>query len=140
MDKRNVSPNKGKHLSERTKKKISESRIGKYVGVNNPRYGKPHSEETKKKMREMRLGIRLSDKQKKAISDGHKGLKLSEELKAKISANMSSKKKVKNIETNEIFDSLTQAAKSYNLDKSTLAKVCSGKRNMTGGYHWKYID
>ena len=57
--------NKGKHLSDETKQKISEANKGKhlseeqlekrkglFVGEKNPMYGKKHSEETKKKISE----------------------------------------------------------------------------------------
>lgn len=44
------SPNKGKHLSEDYKRKISDSKKGKMVGDKNPFYGKHHTEEFKKKM------------------------------------------------------------------------------------------
>ena len=47
---------KGKHLSEETRKKMSEANKGKQAGENNPMYGKHHSEETKKKMREAHKG------------------------------------------------------------------------------------
>ena len=40
----------GKPRSEETKKKISESRKGKYCGENSKNFGKPRSEETKKKI------------------------------------------------------------------------------------------
>jgi hypothetical protein len=37
------NPFYGKHHSEETKKKISESRKGKLIGKNHPMYGKNHS-------------------------------------------------------------------------------------------------
>ena len=44
--------NLGKHLSEDTRQKLSESNNGE----NNPRFGKHHSEETRKKMSESKKG------------------------------------------------------------------------------------
>ena len=56
-----------KHHSEKTKLKISKSRTGKYFAKNNPNFGKKHTEESKLK-----------------ISNGHKGKILSEEHKNKL--------------------------------------------------------
>lgn len=42
---------KGKHLPLEMRKKISETRKGKYTGENNPFYGKHHTEATKNKIR-----------------------------------------------------------------------------------------
>ena len=47
---------KGKHRSVETRKRISESKKGKYTGEDNPMYGKHHSEEAKEKMREAQKG------------------------------------------------------------------------------------
>ena len=62
--------NKGKHLSEETRKKISEARKGRTFseehrqkiseslsGEKNPLFGKHHSEETRKKMSKTRKGM-----------------------------------------------------------------------------------
>ena len=49
-------------------------------------------------------------------------------------------KRVLCIETNVIYNSITEAANSVGVDRSTISKVCKGKRKTVGGYHWKYID
>lgn len=46
----------GKGHTEESKKKISDSRKGKYSGENHPWFGRKHSEETKKKMSDSRKG------------------------------------------------------------------------------------
>ena len=56
----------GKHLSEETRRKISESNRGKLKG-------RHLSEETKRKMSESRRGERKSEEWKKRISNAHKG-------------------------------------------------------------------
>ena len=38
------------------------------------------------------------------------------------------------------FNSIEQVAKLYNLDPSSISKVCRGKLKHTGGYSMKYID
>ena len=46
----------GKTLSEEHKRKLSESKVGKYIGENSPSYGKKLSEETKEKISSSRRG------------------------------------------------------------------------------------
>jgi very-short-patch-repair endonuclease len=97
-----VAWNKGRHLSDEAKKKMSES-IKKWFKNNpHPLLGKHHSEETKEKMSRSMRGRRLSDEHKQKISEtlkrirnkgmfkkGHipwsKGKHLDESTKEKIS-------------------------------------------------------
>lgn len=99
------SGGKNSTLSEETKRKISESRKGKYSGINNPWYGKHPSDETIQKMRDNHAdfsgknspnyGKKLSDETRKKISENHAditgekhpnyGKHLSDETKLKIS-------------------------------------------------------
>jgi len=52
-----------------------------------------------------------------------------------------SKQRVMNIDTQEIFDTMEQAAKSCGLKQGdTISLCCRGKQQMSGGYHWKYIN
>jgi len=48
----------GKRHSVKSKRKISDSKVGTQTGENNPFYGKAHSEATKKRWSEMRSGKR----------------------------------------------------------------------------------
>ncbi len=45
-----------------------------------------------------------------------------------------------NIDTNEIYDSLTEAAKSIGVNKSTLCGHLNGKGKTCRGYHWAYVN
>ena len=79
---------KGKTLSEETKKKISKSLKGRQSGM----FGKHHSEESKKKMSESRKGEKNpfygkhhSEENKIKWSEKKKGKHLSEEHKRKLS-------------------------------------------------------
>ena len=65
------SPNKGKHTSEETKKKLSESNKGKL-----------RSAETRNKMSESRKGKHFSEEHKKKLSEAKKNM--SEETRRKI--------------------------------------------------------
>ena len=72
---------KGKHRSEETKNKISES----HKGEKNPMYGKHLSEEHKNKISETEKGKKISEESKKKLSEVKKGQKHSEETKKKLS-------------------------------------------------------
>lgn len=49
-------------------------------------------------------------------------------------------KAVQNIETQEIFHSITEAANKYHIAKQNISAVLKGKRKTCGGYHWQYAD
>lgn len=51
------------------------------------------------------------------------------------------KKKVQCIETGEIFESASEAARKIpNTSQSKICMVCRGQRKTCGGFHWKYIE
>ncbi|WP_158588928.1 zinc-ribbon domain-containing protein [Butyrivibrio sp. XB500-5] len=45
-------------------------------------------------------------------------------------------RRVKNLDTGEIFNSVKEAAKKYNITAANISACCSGRRNVAGGYHW----
>ena len=49
------------------------------------------------------------------------------------------KKKVVNIDTKEIFDSVNEASKSVGLSPAAIGNCCSGIRKTAGGFHWEYL-
>ena len=90
------APNKGKHFSEETRKKMSEAKKGKHPseearkklseakkGKPSPNKGKHLSEETRKKLSEAKKN--MSAETKKKMSESGKGKKMSEESKKKMS-------------------------------------------------------
>ena len=50
--------------------------------------------------------------------------------------NETRKKSIKCVETNEIFTSLSEASKKYNISVGNISSVIHGKRKSAGGYHW----
>ena len=44
------------------------------------------------------------------------------------------------VELNKVFDSAKRAAHELNVNYSNLILVCKGKRDVVGGYHFKYVD
>lgn len=121
----------GKKHTEESKRKMSENTKGKLAGENSPHWGKPKSEETRKK-------ISLSRKGKYTGADNHMyGKTLSEENRRKIAesnrrrsgANSSVAKKVKCVNTDEVFVSATEAGKHFGLKGDYVARVARGERN-----------
>ena len=49
-------------------------------------------------------------------------------------------KKVICLETQEIFNSLTDAAKAVNTSKANICRCLKSKYKTAAGYHWKYYD
>ena len=54
-----VAWNKGKPMSEQARRKLSETRKGRFSGENHPMFGKHHSEETRRKIAEAHKGVGL---------------------------------------------------------------------------------
>ena len=119
--------------TEEAKAKISEKKIKNYCKEKHPLYGKHHSEETKRK-----------------LSEKNKGQVFSEERNKKVSASTFGGKnhrarKVKCIETSEIFDCIADVERKYNIDRHKIISSCKGKRKSGVKInnietHWIYID
>lgn len=112
--------NKGKKLSDEYRLKLSISHKGK-------KYGSP-SEETRRKISQAQIGKKISDDTRKRLSLAHKGLKGNHTIK------------IINLDTLEIFESLTQAGKKYNLNIKNISANIHNKTKSCGGYHWAFYE
>ena len=73
---------------------------------------------------------------------------ITENTKIKMRKNHANVKGIKNprarkvicIETNQVFDTLKEAAKFYNTDPSNISNCCTGKHKTCIGLHFKYYD
>lgn len=88
-----------------------------------------HSEETKQKISRSKIG-----------NQAMKGIKLSEEWKRHLSEAQPHKKRIKCIDTGEVYDSFADAARKTGLNRTKIVSCCTGKRKRTGGYRFEYAD
>ena len=115
----------GTHRDELTKLKISNSLKGHPSttpkGKNHPNYGKHLSDDTRRK-----------------ISQSHKN-NITDKTRQIVSESIS--KKVHCIETDEIFPSISSAAKHYKISASQLGAVCNktGNYKTAGKLHWEFV-
>ena len=121
---------RGRKLTDEHRKKLSVSHKGQSGWLK----GKTLSEETKNKISQS-----LKEWNKNNISP-NKGRKYKKSEHAIIRTSQGHYKKVICIETQEIFKSLQFASKAKNIDNSSLSKVCRGKRQTAGGFHWRYFN
>ncbi|CUP74269.1 NUMOD3 domain-containing DNA-binding protein [Clostridium baratii] len=121
-------------LAESTKKKLSESKKGKYKGEKNPMYGVRLCGE-----KHWNYGNHWDEDYKEKQRKAHKNQKHTEEQLLKMRVGHEKEKvKVYCITTDKIFDSIADAGRKYNLDTSTITKVCKGKRKHVKGYKFEY--
>lgn len=115
----------GVPLDEKRKAQLIESISGEKHYL----YGKHLPEETKRKLSEAHKGER----------NPNYGTHRSEETRRKIGTGNS--KKIRCVETGEIYDSISDASKSKNISSaSCISAVLHGRYKTSGGYHWEFID
>ena len=108
----------------KVKMSVTKKKLGSMRGNKNHYYGKKHTEEIKQKM-------------KKAWENEERIAKLK-----KHNENLDrtyQQKKVVNVDTGEIFNSIKEAAEKYSLKETHISRVCRGKRKTTGGFRWEYF-
>lgn len=124
---------KGKKHSSEWNKHIAESHA-ECSGESNSMYGKKHTEQSKKLMSEHQK-LAFTPERRKQISDWAKV--------QFIGKGNPRAKKVKCIETGQIFDTIKEAAiwaHGSDKSKSAISFCCKGKRNIALGYHWEYVE
>ena len=57
--------------------------------------------------------------------------------KLKVKPKRTYRKKVKCVEKNLIFESISSASKNLNINRSMIEQCCNNKRKTAGGYHWE---
>lgn len=143
----------GKVFSEETRKKMSESKKGEFMGELNPFYGKRHSEESKKKMSESRkgelhpmFGKRHSEETKKKMSESKIGKTHSEETRKKIRESASKTPVIMLCKATEnplmVFVTVRNTDIYFNKKHTftNISECCKGKRKSSQGYKWMYLS
>lgn len=72
------------------------------------------------------------------MSQARRGRTLTDEWRTKIGYGL--RKKVINLDTGEIFESVKAAAEQYGLKDTHITRVCKGKRKSTGGFRWSHYN
>lgn len=123
--------NKGLNKQDpRVKKYIKTGSDHYWYGKEGPRKGKKHTKETKEKISKALKGRSVSKitRLKKSIA-----MSKSDYIKKK-------RKKIKCLENNLIYNSMSEAAKKLDLQVSNICHVLKGNRKQTGGYSFVYME
>ena len=128
--------------SDETRRKMSDTHKGLCAGEKHPMFGKHHSEESKKKLSETIKGEKHpfygrhhSEESKQKMSESLKGKPKSEEHKKKLS------KKVLQFTLNGEFVRewpSTRECGRNGFDSGAVAKCCNGKLPQYKGFYWIY--
>lgn len=147
--------NMGYHLSDETKKTISEVQKGKRCGKDNPFYGKTHSKEQREKWSKERKGVPLSEERRKKLYGKQIGKIQSEETKEKLSNAMKGrsiseshkKKYCKEVlqydkDGNFIakYKSAVDAGLQLNISNSRISSCCRGETKICNGFIFRYSE
>jgi group I intron endonuclease len=126
-------------MSDKTKKKISDS-VSKYLSDNgHPFQDKNHSDETKERIKNKLKGRKLSDEHIRRLAEGHRGLKYNKPPK-KVKYKIDQSIKIKQFSLKGDFikewDSIMDAAKNLKLDRTGISRACRGIYKQCGEYIW----
>lgn len=139
------NPMFGKTMSEENRQKLIQRNIGnQYAKGCHWTPTEEFKEQCRQRMlgKQYCLGRKLSQETKDKIAKGNRGKVVSEETKKKQSESHKGKtvRKVKCVETDIVYQSITEASKAVNRDSSSISKCCRGKQATVAGYHWIYVD
>ena len=140
--------NFGKHHSEETRNKMSESQKERWKNMSNERkeelgnifsknvkkYWDNVDKEAKKERFKHVSETRIKNETAKGKNNPMYGKHHSKETIEKLS------KKVINITTGEIFNSIKDGAKKYGLIPNSISQCCSGRYKTSGGFKWIKLE
>ena len=102
--------------------------------------GRKHTKEHKEYMSQIMKGRVFSDETLEKMSKARIGKKLDPIFLESFRLSRGNSKKVICIETGEIFNSASEAARSISGDPSSVSKCCLGKNNSHKGFKFKYFE
>ena len=114
---------KNSRCAESTKQKLSELNRGE----NHPLWGTHRSQSVKDAVSNARKGMKFTEKHKQHLREAHLGV-----------VNDCLLKRVRCVETGQIFNSIKEAKAFYGNPNLHIGAVCRGERKSAGGYHWEY--
>lgn len=109
-------------ITEEEKQKRSK----RVKGKNNPMYG----------VESPMKGKTFTKEHRRKISNALKG----SYRPHVIGSNNPSAKQVINLDTGEVFGTLSEASKKYNISRQAIGKVCNGHSQTAKGYRWAFIE
>ena len=115
--------NGGSHYNKECRRRMSESQKIRNKRDGNAFKGKHHSEEQKQKWSEQRKGRKLSEEWRKHLSEGRVN-----------------KRKIINLDTKEIFNSVADAGRKYNINSTNICRALRGKIKTCRGCKWMYYE
>lgn len=115
--------NKGIHFTKEHKLKIGIANKGNKNGM----YGKTHNEKIKNIIKEKT--------KKQWLNEDYR-----QKMKHIVKYEKNRFTKVICLETNEVFFSIAEASRKYNLQSQNISKCCRGLRNKCGNLHWRYYE
>lgn len=95
--------------------------------------GRQRTEESKEKQRQVMSGKKHTPEHNEKIRQSHLGHGW------KPSTYEKHCRKIRCVETDEVFPSIKVAAERYGLNDSNISVVLTGKRKTCGGYYWEYL-
>jgi group I intron endonuclease len=134
-------------MSEETKRKLSEGRIGEKHHF----YGKKFNKEWREKLSKSHIGIVKDKKWRENLSKSHMGIRLTDFQKkvlydskiGKISSLCKNSKKIGQYNLNDelikIWDCAMDLKRKYNWNNKNIGAVCRGERNIAYNFKWKFI-
>lgn len=139
------NPFYGKHHSKETINKMSQQKIGKYIGRDNPNYGKYWNDKQRENASKKHIGHALTYSTKNKLSEimsGENnpmyGRNHSIESNEKNKKNQPNIKKVRCVELDIIFCSISECARYFNTSPGTISSACR-HGHKSHGYHFEYI-
>ena len=115
-----------KHMSDESRRKLSESRKGKFCGENHSFYGKHHSEESRRRISESLKGRTFSEETRRKLSESKKGHDVSEETRRKLSESHKGK-----IHSEESRRKMSESQKGHEVSEETRRKISESNKGKT---------
>ena len=139
------NPFYGKKHSKETIEKLSIQKIGTMIGKDNPNYGNYWSEEQRKNASEQHIGHIISDQTKTKLSDVMSGInnpmygkQQSNESIEKNKRNQPNTKRVRCVELNILFDSISECARHFGVGAGSISSACR-QGHLCKNYHFEFV-